>query len=54
MSDSPRRSRALSDEQLQERFDTDGLDFEAALARVLAGGPDDGDHTDDAEREAKK
>ena len=47
-----RDSRALTTEQVEERFDTDGLDFEAALARVLAGGPDDGDH--DAKREADK
>ena len=54
MSENRRRSkRALSPEQESERFSTDGLDFEAALARVLAGGPDDGDHTE-ATREADK
>jgi len=39
-------------EQAQERFDTEGVDFGTALARVVAGGPDDGDHK--AEREAEK
>jgi hypothetical protein len=53
VSDHPQRRRALTKEQVEERFDTDGLDFETALARVLAGGPDAGDH-DDAEREAHK
>ena len=47
------RKRSLSKEQVEERFDTDGLDFEAARARVIAGGPDDGEHTE-ATREADK
>ncbi len=55
MSESRRRAdRALLPEQVEERFDTDGLDFETALARVLAGGPDDWDHPVDATREADK
>ncbi|MDQ6945477.1 MAG: hypothetical protein M3256_04225 [Actinomycetota bacterium] len=55
MSESRRRStRALLPEQVEERFDTAGLDFETALARVLAGGLDADDHKADDEREVDK
>ena len=54
MSDRPRRRRALTPEQEAESFDTNGLDFDAALAQVLAGGPDVGNGNHDTEREADK
>jgi hypothetical protein len=47
------RKRALPREQAEHRFDTGGLDFEAAVARVIAGGPATGEHVV-AEREADK
>lgn len=53
MTESRRRtSRALTSDQAETRFDTDGLDFEQALALVLQGG-DDRDDTD-AKREASE
>ena len=49
-----RKATALSEEQLLERFSTDGKSFEDALAAVVAGGQDDeADGTAD-EREADK
>jgi len=49
----PERKRALTAAQPEEQFSTEGQYFSAALALVLAGGPDDGDHAEDqrAERE---
>ena len=41
MSAGERRRRRLTPEQERERFDAGGADFQTALERVLAGGPDD-------------
>lgn len=48
------RKRSLFNEQVEAKFATDGLDFETALVRVNAGGPQNGDHADAAVREGDK
>jgi hypothetical protein len=56
VSDHPRRPGALTPDQSEERFDTDGLDFDRALTLVLKGGvdPDDEGKPPSDEREAEQ